>query len=335
MKSLIAVFLFALGLSSLTSTPAKADWIVCNETSFVVRTAIAYRTEGRRIIEGWRRIRPGGCEVVKNGPLTPGLHHLFGLSSRAHQEGVRQWGGAIPMCIDDADFSIAGDQPCDELDFNARGFMEVPITKDTWRTTLVEPDGYGQRRARAAGIQRLLLDNGYGVRTVDGYMGARTVREMRRALGDFGKPRSTSEDDLIDLLEQRAADRRADSGLTVCNRARVEIWTAVAYRRGDGWQSRGWWALAPEECAKLFDARLRQQAYYVYAERRGEFDDRPQVLSSAEETFCLAETKFAILGRDECIERGYIEGRFATVLARSRSGVNMEITDRDFATAVQ
>ena len=55
---------------------------------------------------------------------------------------------------------------------------------------------------------------------------------------------NATEDQMIDALERAARRRSEQVGLTLCNRTRGRLWTAVARRRGEGWESRGWWQLA-------------------------------------------------------------------------------------------
>jgi uncharacterized membrane protein len=139
--------------------------------------------------------------------------------------------------------------------------------------------------------------------------------------------------DLIDLLENAALQRQDEAGLKLCNRAPALVWAAIALRNDEGWESRGWWPLRPDECAKVLDEPLDQEAYYVYASLTDPESEEDLPLASASEAFCLAPTRFAIIGREACERRGYQEGRFATVLARERPFATLEFSPADFGAS--
>ncbi len=322
-------FAFALLFAVLVAPSAQAQWTLCNQTSFVLESAIAYDESGRRITEGWTRLRPGECREVIDRPLTPGMHYLYARSSFAHRGGRREWSGYADHCVDVSDFSLAGEAECEEVGFETRGFVEIDITSEEQRTPLREPTSYED--PHTAGVQRLLRDNGYEIRTIDGFSGRRTRRAVRVFAQDQGIDASLDEPELIDALEEAALSRADEIGLRLCNRAEGSVWAAVARRRDDSWESRGWWPLDPGECARVFDEPLEDPAYYVYAGRRENGVDRP--LTAADETFCIAETRFDILGRENCVSRGFIDARFATVLSQGREAVSLEFTEADFNDA--
>lgn len=328
MRPLAAAAAFAalavLGLAA----PAHAQWSLCNETSYIVEAAIAYDEAGRRVTEGWTRVRPGECRTVREGPLTPGVHYLYARSSLAHRGGRREWSGYESHCVDIGDFSIAGEATCEEVGFETRGFVEIDVSGEERRTALMQPEDYGAETAEVAGVQRLLQDNGYDVR-LDGDRGRRTERAIQRFLDDQGIAGSPDTAALMDRLEEAALAHAEEVGLRLCNRAEGDVWTAIAVRREESWESRGWWPLAPDECAKVIDAELDAPAYYVYAGLRENGVDRP--LAAADERFCIAETRFAIIGRENCPERGFSEGRFTTILSQGRTSVTLEFADGDFS----
>jgi uncharacterized membrane protein len=330
----------ALAAACALSAPAAAQWTVCNESSFITEVAIAYPEGERRVTEGWTRLRPGECQIARRTPLVPGLHHIYARSSPAHRGGMREWSGATPLCVDSGDFSIAGDAVCEDLGFETRFFLESPVDAPAHRTAIVDPDfeinieagdtAANQARVRIAGIQRLLIDVGYYDRAIDGYSGLRTTRAMERFVADQRLARAPGDLELIDLLESAALLRADEAGLKLCNRAGSLVWAAIALRNDEGWESRGWWPLGPDECAKVLNEPLTQAAYYVYAAMRDQTTEADRPLVAAAEPFCLAPTRFAILGRESCERRGYQEGRFATVLARDRPFATLEFSESDF-----
>jgi uncharacterized membrane protein len=342
--SLIASILAALVAVFGLGAPASAQWTICNESSYIAEVAIAYPEAERRVTEGWTRVRPGECQMALRQPLTPGSYYLYARSSSAHRGGMREWTGSTPLCVDEGDFSIAGDAVCEDLSFDTRFFLEVPIDGTARRTSLVDPSFEKENlqgpnvaanlaSLRIAGIQRLLTDVGYYDRAIDGYTGLRTTRAIEQFVSDQRLPAAPSDNELIDLLEQAALQRADEAGLKLCNRADKTVWTAIAQRRDEGWESRGWWPLGPDECAKVLNEALDQPAYYVYAAIRDPDTEVDRPLAAANEPFCLAPTRFAILGRESCAQRGYEEGQFATVIAQDRPFATLEFTDSDFVSA--
>lgn len=328
--------LLALGLTAFAAPQAMAQntaqqggWEICNQTSFVLEAATG-RPEGRNtLMQGWLRLRPGECRVAVQAPLARGAYYLFARSSTAHRGGRRQWGGPVRLCIDPSQsFALENSPRCTALGLEQRGFREVRINKrDRFRTNLSEPEPYSLARARAAGLQRLLNDAG-----VDTRGASRDPRRVAAAIAQFRTqarlPANASEDQLVDALEA-AARRRADGmGLLLCNRAAEPVWAAIARRRGEGWESRGWWPLSPGGCARAIDDPLLQGVYFVHAVMTGKQGDR--YLSAPGEMFCTSTTRFAVLGRDGCKQRFYDESIFVPVSSQGREGLVVEFSERDF-----
>ncbi len=324
--------LFLLGRAE--AQQQQTGWQVCNETSFVLEAATG-RPDGRAIlVQGWTRLRPGECRAAVGAPLARGTHYLYARTSSAHRGGRRQWGGDARLCVDPRDqFSIENPPNCSVSGYEERRFRRVQINKrESWRTSFSEATTYTLTRARAVGLQRLLADAGYEIG--EGRRGA-DPRRIAQAIAQFRAAARLSanatEDQLIDALET-AARRRADQvGLTLCNRASGRMWTAVARRRGEGWESRGWWQLAPGGCVRTVDEVLIQEAYYVYASL--ETDEGPRLLAAGGESFCTSPSRFAILGRETCEGRHYNTALFTRILRRDRTGLAVDFQDRDFLPA--
>lgn len=325
---------------------AKAEWRLCNDSSFVVEAAVGYQDGGNVWTEGWVRIRPGGCTTAIERELIPGEHYLYARSSSAHQGGRREWANDIELCVDDVEenFLFSNGVQCESVGASTRSFAAITVDASTWRTRFVEPrePTPGRRitseNARAGGIQRLLSDAGYyDASRIDGIPGRRTENAVREFLNEIGRTRRPGDNELIDLLERQAKTNAERRGLTVCNRlsddveAGESIWAAIAARRDSAWESRGWWRLAPTECATLANEEVNGSDYYLYAgilEEEGE-----RILKSGEETFCLARGRFAIVGRTRCEERGYSEGKFVSVQSEGSATV-IDLTSEQFSDTV-
>lgn len=331
----------ALGCLGVGISPgAGAEWRVCNQSSFILEAAVGHEESGELWSEGWMRMRPGECTVAIDGDLEPGTYYLYARSSAAHRGGRREWSGSRPLCVDEAEpsFFLSSSSACEAAGAATRLFSPIDVQEASWRTRLMEPStpgrGYSIGRARTQGLQRLLADAGYyASNRIDGVAGRRTERAVASYLGDVGRRSEPPYEELLDLLEKTALERKDDAGLTVCNRANAPIWSAIATRVERSWESRGWWELAPDQCATIIDKALDEPPYYIYADKQ---DDRgPRPLKAGEETFCLAQTRFAILGRNECRQRGFDEGRFVSVEPDGTGAATLELTTEDFAEPVR
>jgi uncharacterized membrane protein len=267
-------------------------------------------------------------------PLARGTHYLYARTSPAHRGGRRQWGGDARLCVDPSgQFTIENPPNCLTMGLEERRFRRVQINKrDSWRTSFSEAQPYTISRARQAGLQRLLQDAGYDLR--EGRRGA-DPRRIAQAIAQFRStarlaPNAT-ENQLIDALETASRRRAQQVGLTLCNRARGRMWTAVARRRGEGWESRGWWPLNPGGCVRTIDEELMQEMYFVHATL--ETTDGPRMLAAGGEPFCTSGARFAILGRGNCEARYYDTQLFTPISARDRNGLVVDLEEDDFLPA--
>ncbi|HRK69444.1 MAG TPA: DUF1036 domain-containing protein, partial [Hyphomonas sp.] len=229
----------ALVLPAPAEAQAESGWQLCNRTSYIIETAVGH-AEGAGIqVEGWTKLAPGTCKVALPGPLTPGTHYLYGRGSDAHQGGGREWGGRYELCVDPTGgFALESPPDCASMGLEAQGFRPVKIDRtDSWTNNFTEIENWSLDNARNAGLQRLLDEAGVVSGNIDGHIGSRT----RAAINDFlklkGLPADTSDADLIDYLEQAADERSRAVGFTLCNRTKQRVWSAIARRSTDGWES--------------------------------------------------------------------------------------------------
>ena len=334
-RNLLAALVFAMPvLSGKAAAQEETGWRLCNQTSYVIEAAIA-RPEGQgMIVEGWTKLRPGACNHAIEGTLTPGLHFLYGRSSAAHRGGAQHWGGDQKLCVDPSgSFAIENPPDCASYGLEQRRFRPVLIERRSrWQTTFTETNEYSFEKAEAAGVQRLLEDAGVFSGRVDGLLG----RKTRAAISEFLKTNElaadTSDADLIDLLEQAAVEQARDIGFMVCNRTDDRIWSAIARRRGEDWESRGWWQLEAGGCARVIDEPLVQTDYYVYAEMEAG-DGRVRTLKRASDPFCVARPKFAITGREDCEAAAYRTAQFTAAPPPRDKKLVFEFFERDFDKA--
>ena len=325
---LLLVLISALG----TLTPNRA-WALgqemCNETSYVIYLATGIPQGDGVHTEGWVRLRPGQCRIVLPAPFSKAPYYAYGYSSNVHGGGRQQWGGQTSLCVDETgNFALDGKGNCAALGLQTRKFNTIDVNPpDGGRTVLAEPSAFGTR-AELAGIQRLLNDNGYPMRSVDGYNGRRTRSAIRKFLNAHKISPKPDNAGLIDALEAAAKEALKTTGLRVCNHTTLPVWTAYGRRKGREWQSRGWWKIAPRACTVLLSGLVKDKSFYLYAGMEGPKGE--QVLVRAKDKFCISDVLFAISGRDKCKQRGYNKGAFALYKNESGKGMTITLTPEDF-----
>lgn len=301
---------------------AQADYRLCNQTSYVLKAAIGYG-EGEKIdSQGWFRIWPGNCAAAIRGDIDRDVYYVYAKSIAAHKGPVKFFSGGSRFCVTEGDFRIEGRGSCARRGFDFADFIRIKTIKGKdWTTSFTEPANYTIRKARVAGAQRLLRDNGIALSSIDGNEGNRTTRAVRtfeKRAGLSGSGAIT--DSLLDKLISSAKERQAKAGLDLCNETKYLVWSAVAYESTDGKEksvpmSSGWIRIAPGECRKAIKGSLGEGPYYVYGEAVDERGvavrkDGTRVAWSGKKTFCTKPTRFDIKGRSDCAARGFDSREF-------------------------
>ena len=339
MAAAIGVAALATGLVSGPNAAAQGaakagsgGWKVCNQTSYVLEAAAAHYVGQGVSVEGWTRLRPGTCETALKGPLEPGIHYLYARSSSAHRGGQKVWGGDHPYCVDPTgSFSVESPQDCTSMGLESRKFKPVLIEKASgWTTNLTEIEDWDLEQAANAGLQRLLGESGVFSGKIDGFVGRKTRAAIAAFYKANGLPAETTDTELLDMLEQIAREKTMAVGMTLCNRTRGRVWAAIARRKGEGWESRGWWQLESGGCARAVDEGLLATEHFVFAELEEE-DGTLRRLKGATDPFCIARARFAITGRKNCEASAYRTVDFkATAPARDKR-LTVEFFERDFS----
>ncbi len=318
--------------------PVQPPWQVCNETSFVLNIAIAGVPEGQTgkpiSVWGWQILRPGRCQVVEVEKGTP--RFAYAQSARLHQGGIREWKGRFEYCVARNDFTAKTDMSCELQNMTSAKFLQIVPTES--RTAFVEPEDFG-RYAETAGLQRLLRDNNYDIKRIDGRSGKRTTKTMVKFLKDHELEKSISVDAQFDVLEKYALETQKNIGVQFCNKSTAKIWTALAFKNNTGYEARGWWPIEKGSCIHPFVENLkgRDVHYYVRQEAAnvasGATDLIIRVPSEKAKSFCIGPSKFSSLHHEFCQDRGYVEAKFMPVAA-DKTGVKITLTDADFSGAV-
>ena len=318
---------------SPTEEAQQFPWEVCNETSFIQEIAtatIADTTPGTPLlVKGWIKLIPGSCQAVEAAKGTP--RFVYARSASVHQGGIREWKGQHEYCVGDTDFEAKTDLSCALQNMKPRSFLRVIPTEH--RTAFVEPADFG-KKAKTAGLQRLLRDNNYQVKRVDGLSGKRTSNTLNKFLKDNEIASDITIEEKYAALEKHAQDIQDKIGVTLCNESSKKVWGAVAYPSGEEIESRGWWQIETGTCLRPFSESLKDRQVHFYArqEKEGNTDKILKVSSKSAKDLCIGEAKFSAIRQEFCEDQGYITARFHS-LPIDQTGARIILKDGNFADA--
>jgi uncharacterized membrane protein len=312
-------FLLAAIACALAATPAQAALTLCNRTSYILYAATSAIQSPRSQTQGWTRITPGECQLARKEPLTAETYLVHARTSLAHSGPARAWGGAYPVCVKDANFSIAQGvtQPyCTAEDTFALPFAPLDNRgKSVWTMNFDEQPAMNATEAQLAGVKRLLKDNGYKIDRIDG----KPDKATGAALQDFRKrmkfPVTAGNTELFDALEREARNKIAPAGYTACNETRDVLLLALGQIEGGKPVSRGWWTVQPGACAKAVTTPLNADAVYLLALRKN-----GGTVVGGGKHFCTTAAAFEIKGADNCGGRGLADNGFAPTPTKGVSG---------------
>jgi uncharacterized membrane protein len=316
----LVAWLFIAALFAFKPGPAAAAMHLCNQTSYVVYTAVGYKSGTAMATRGWTRIAPGDCALTIQEPLTQPVYYLYARSSQAHAGPSHAWGGQMRLCAKDTDFSLLtplGAPGCQSDDAFMMPFAPISTRgQKAWTTTFTENSRIASfLDARDAGIDRLLGDIGYKVD-----LGAsRSSHARDDAINKFRArmklAANSSPDDLFDALETEALKAAAPAGYSICNDGDSVIWAALGLQSGKNWIARGWWKISPGGCAKAMTDPLAADKIYLLAEKHGN-----NHLVSGAAKFCVTDIEFEIYGNERCASRGLRDAGFAVTNTKGLTG---------------
>lgn len=319
MRALLLAVLALAGVTApVLAPPARAALTLCNRTSYILYAATSAVQSPRSETSGWTRIAPGDCQLTRKEPLTAETYLVHARSSIAHSGPARAWGGTVPVCVKDGNFTIRSGtaQPGCTADNFALPFAPVNNRgKSVWVMHFDEKPAMNMTEAQLAGVKRLLKDNGYKITRING----RPDKVTGAALNDFRKRmRFTDKEgntELFDALEREARKAVAPAGYTVCNEAKDPLLVALAQNDGGKAVSRGWWTVDPGACAKAITTPLSNEAVFLLAQRK-----TGGSLVTGPERFCVAQAAFEISDAGNCTTRGLTEAGFARTQTKGMSG---------------
>jgi len=305
--------------------PASAAMTLCNQTSYVLYTALGFQAGAQAMTHGWTRIAPGDCVAPKAQPPAADFYFVAARTSQAHSGPSHVWGGSLRYCVKNTDFALRsplGTQACASDDAFLLPFAPVNAKgAGSWTTTLTEsPRITTLEVARALGIARLLADIGYKV----GLGANKTYDEaLKKFRARMKLPDNASVDDLFDALETEAMKASAPAGYSICNDSDGDIWAALGLKQGNDWLSRGWWRVSPGACAKAIATPLASDRIWLLAEKGGQ----NQVVTGLDK-FCITDIEFETHGRENCTGHGLAQAGFAATVTKGLSGYAAHIGNK-------
>jgi uncharacterized membrane protein len=330
MKSLtraaLAIMVASGGLLACSS-PARAELELCNRTSYILYAAIAVQGKKSETTQGWTRIIPGDCKTAITEPLTRDIYYVYAHTSRAHAGAMRAWGGNVKLCTSEANFRLTyniGTVRCDP-EATALPFARINTKgKPVWATTFTEsPEIDTAEAAAAAGLKRLLRDNGAKIPTLD----SKSDKATTDALGIFRKrvhlSAAANTHAQFDALETEALKTAVPAGYSICNDTEDVVWAVIAFKGPKDWVSRGWWKVPAGSCARAITTQLSADRIFLHVEKHANAK-----LVSGPERFCLTDQMFEINGRGDCAKRKLSEAGFVATSTKGLAGYAAHIASQ-------
>ena len=126
--ALTAVFL-------LSSTAAKADFRLCNNTGSRVGIALGYKDAEGWTTEGWWNVPARTCETLLRGALVARYYYIYAVD---YDRGG-EWSGRAFMCSREKEFTIRGIGDCLARGYDRTGYFEVDTGEQrAWTVQLTD-----------------------------------------------------------------------------------------------------------------------------------------------------------------------------------------------------
>jgi uncharacterized membrane protein len=114
---------------------ARAELKLCNSTSSRIGVAIGYKDKDGWTSEGWWNVDSQSCALLIQDKLRARFYYVYAFD---YDKGG-EWGGAIPMCTNDVEFTIRGISNCEGRGYKKSGFFEVDTQEQSdWTVKLTD-----------------------------------------------------------------------------------------------------------------------------------------------------------------------------------------------------
>jgi uncharacterized membrane protein len=126
---------FLAATMAFQSSPAAADFRLCNNTGSRVGIALGYKENDGWTTEGWWNLSARSCETLLRGPLVARYYYIYAID---YDRGG-EWSGQAFMCTRDKEFTIRGIDDCLARGFDRAGYFEVDTGEQpSWTVQLTE-----------------------------------------------------------------------------------------------------------------------------------------------------------------------------------------------------
>lgn len=136
-------------LLCLWSSPAAADFRLCNNTSSRVGIALGYKDAEGWTTEGWWNISSRSCETLLRGTLVARYYYIYAID---YDRGG-EWSGQAFMCSRDKEFTIRGTEDCLARGYDRTGYFEVDTGEQrAWTVQLTDANEQPAQQQRVPGL---------------------------------------------------------------------------------------------------------------------------------------------------------------------------------------
>lgn len=115
----------------------------------------------------------------------------------------------------------------------------------------------------------------------------------------------------------------AQAELRLCNQSFDVLNVAIATPNAEDFVTRGWWRVAPNQCATLQREPLEDRYYYVFA-----VDVFGNEVLSGSVPMCVAPRRFQIERQQDCLLRGLLDARFLEVDTQQQDSWTVFVSPR-------
>ncbi len=116
---------------------AHAELKLCNSTGSRIGVAIGYKDKDGWTSEGWWNVDSASCALLVQDKLRARFYYVYAFD---YDKGG-EWGGEIPMCTNDVEFTIKGIGNCEGRGFKKSGFLEVDTQEQSDWTVKLSDSG--------------------------------------------------------------------------------------------------------------------------------------------------------------------------------------------------
>jgi uncharacterized membrane protein len=135
LASLAAALAGFAGAGLIAPAPAHAELKLCNSTSSRIGVAIGYKDKDGWASEGWWNVDSQSCALLIQDKLRARFYYIYAFD---YDKGG-EWGGPIPMCTQDVEFTIKGISNCTGRGYKKSGFFEVDTQEQSdWTVKLTD-----------------------------------------------------------------------------------------------------------------------------------------------------------------------------------------------------